>query len=67
MSFLAHVAVLGLLVLDLAVGGPVVGKLAGHWGVIGFEFLLILGYALFVLQVAPWRRPRGGGGDGQSE
>ena len=64
MSFLAHLAVLGLLVLDLAAGGPVVDKVAGRWGLIGFEFLLILGYALFVLNLAPWRRP-GGGSDGQ--
>ena len=56
MSMIGHVAVLGLLILDLAVGGPVVDKLGGRWGLIGFEFLLILGYVLFVLQLLPWRR-----------
>ena len=66
MSILAHVVVLGLLVLDLAVGGPVVDKLAGRWVLMGFEFVLILGYALFVLNLAPWRRPRGDGDGGNS-
>ena len=62
MSLVAHVGTLALLILDLAVGGPVVGRLAGRWGLIGFEFLLILGYLLLVLQLAPWRGTGGGGG-----
>jgi hypothetical protein len=59
MSLIGHLGTLALLVIDLAVGGPVVSRLAGRWGLIGFEFVLILGYMLLVLQFAPWRRPGG--------
>jgi hypothetical protein len=59
MSLISHLGVLALLVLDLAVGAPIVDKLAGRWALIGFEFLLILGYVLCVLQWQPWRRPGG--------
>ena len=60
MSLVAHLGTLALLIVDLAVGGPVVGRLAGRWGLAGFEFALILGYLLLVLQLVPWRRPGGG-------
>ncbi len=56
MSIIAHAAVFGLLVLDLLFGGPLMDRLGGRWASVGFEFLLILGYVLFVLQLAPWRR-----------
>ena len=62
MSLFAHLATLALVILDLAVGGPVVHHLAGRWGLIGFEFLLILGYMLLVLQLVPWRGTGGGSG-----
>jgi hypothetical protein len=65
MSLIAHLGTLALLIVDLAVGGPLISRLAGRWGLIGFEFLLILGYMLLVLQLLPWRRPGGGGGAGQ--
>lgn len=60
MSFFGHLAILGLLVLDLALGAPIVDRVAGRWALIGFEFFLILGYVLFVLQLQPWRRPDSG-------
>jgi hypothetical protein len=56
MSIFFHAAVLGLLVLDLLFGGQLVGRVGGRWAVVGFEFALILGYVLFVLQLQPWRR-----------
>jgi hypothetical protein len=56
MSIFSHVAVLGLLVLDLLFGGQMIERFGGRFAVIGFEFVLILGYALFVLQLLPWRR-----------
>ncbi len=62
MSLVAHLGTLGLLVLDLALGGPVVQHLIGRWGLIGFEFVLILGYMLLVLQFVPWRDSGRGGG-----
>ncbi len=64
MSLISHLVVLGLLIIDLAVGGPLIDQLAGRWGLIGFEFLLILGYMLLVLGIVPWRRS-GGGSDEQ--
>jgi hypothetical protein len=64
MSFGTHLAVLGLLILDLALGAPLAGHIAGRWAVAGTEFALILGYVLFVLQWLPWRRPDSGN-DGQ--
>jgi hypothetical protein len=60
MSLIAHLGTLAVLIVDLAVGGPLISHLAGRWGLIGFEFLLILGYMLLVLQLLPWRRPGGG-------
>jgi hypothetical protein len=56
MSLFTHLGVLALLLLDLVFGGPVVGRFGGRWAVIGFEFVLILGYVLLVLQWQPWRR-----------
>ena len=56
MSFATHLAVLGLLIIDLAIGAPLAGQLAGRWAILGSEFFLILGYVLFVLQWQPWRR-----------
>ena len=55
MSIFSHVAVLGLLALDLLFGGQMIERFGGRFAVIGFEFVLILGYTLFVLQLLPWR------------
>ena len=63
MSLITHLFVFGLLVVDLIFGGEVVERFGGRWATMGFEFVLILGYALFVLQLAPWRRG-GGAGEG---
>ncbi len=60
MSLISHLAVLGLVVIDLVVGSPVVGHLAGRWAAIGFEFAILVGYVLLILQWLPWRRPDGG-------
>lgn len=62
MSLIAHLGTLGLLILDLALGGPLISRLAGRWALVGFEFLLILGYMLLVLQFVPWRDAGRGGG-----
>ena len=62
MSLIAHLGTLAVLIVDLAVGGPVVSHLAGRWGLIGFEFVLILGYMLLVLQFVPRRDAGRGGG-----
>jgi hypothetical protein len=49
-SLIAHVLVLALLGIDLFFGGSLVEEFGGRWAMLGFEFLLILGYAFFVLQ-----------------
>lgn len=59
MSLISHLIVLGLVGIDLFFGGELVGRFGGRWATIGFEFALILGYLLIVLQLLPWRR--GGG------
>lgn len=56
MSIFSHAAVLVLLVLDLLFGGQMIERFGGRYAVIGFEFVLILGYVLLVLQLLPWRR-----------
>lgn len=56
MSLSMHLAVLGLLIIDLALGAPMAGHLAGRWAIVAAEFFLILGYVLLVLQWQPWRR-----------
>jgi hypothetical protein len=61
MSFAAHLAVLGVLIIDLALAAPMIGDVAGSWAILAVEFFLILGYVLCVLQWQPWRRPRGEG------
>ena len=61
MSFSMHLAVLGVLIIDLALGAPMAGQLAGRWAIIATEFILILGYVLLVLQWLPWRKPDSGG------
>lgn len=61
LSLGTHLAALGALVLNLWLAGDVVEAIAGHYVRGGFEMLLILGYAVFVLGVrvplAFWRRP----------
>jgi hypothetical protein len=58
MSPAAHAIVFGLLIVDLLVGAYAIELFWGHWPAIGFEFAIILGYVLFVLQWLPWRRPQ---------
>lgn len=62
MSFSMHLAILGVLIIDLALGAPMVGDLAGRWAIVAAEFFLIVGYVLLVLQWLPWRR-QGSDGD----
>ena len=60
MSLIAHLAVLALLILDLLIGAPVVAGFGGRFAAMAFEFGIILGYVLFVLQWAvPWGRREG--------
>jgi hypothetical protein len=54
MTLFAHLAVLGLVVLDLVVGAPVAGRFGGRWAAVGFEFAIVLGYIVLVLP--SWRR-----------
>jgi hypothetical protein len=56
MSLVTHVAVLGVVVLDLIFGASLVQHFAGSWAAVGFEFIIILGYVLLVLQLTPWRK-----------
>ena len=64
MSFGAHLAVFGLLILDLVLGSSAIDRLWSHWGAVGFEFAIILGYVLLVLQWWPWKRPDDAGPGG---
>jgi hypothetical protein len=60
MSLITHVAVLGLLIVDLLVGSVVIGGFLNRGAATGFEFVLILGYIAFVLQWGvPWGRREG--------
>ena len=55
MSLTMHLVVLVLLVIDLLVGGWAVGELGGYYANRAFEFVMILGYIIFVLQWGvPW-------------
>ncbi len=61
MSLITHLAVFSLLVLDLIFGASLAERFGGRFAMLGFEFLLILGYVLFVLQWGvPWSRREGG-------
>jgi nitrate/nitrite transporter NarK len=55
MSILTHAGILALLVVDLIFGGSLVDRFGGRWATSAFEFALILGYILLVLQLMPWR------------
>ena len=62
MSLITHVLVLAVLIVDLIFVSTVIDRFWGHWATIALEFLLILGYAIFVLRLGgPWG-DRGGGG-----
>ena len=55
MSLTMHVAVLGLVILDLLLGGSAVKEYGGQLALTAFEFVTILGYIIFVLQWGvPW-------------
>ncbi len=56
MSLAAHAGILLLVIVDLAFGGPLVHNWLGRPGLLAFEFALLLGYALFVLGLNPFRR-----------
>ena len=60
MSLAAHVGVLGLLLVDLSIGGQAISRSLGRLPTLAFEFAIILGYVLCVLQWLPWRRDEGG-------
>lgn len=51
LTLVRHVLLLTALVVNLWIGGDLVEELAGHVVRSGFELLLILGYAWFVLGV----------------
>lgn len=56
-SMLLHIAVFAVLIVDLIFGSSLVHQFAGRWASFGFEFVLILGYIIFVLQWGvPWGR-----------
>jgi hypothetical protein len=57
MSPAAHIGVLALVVLDLALGGALVHRWAGRPALIAFEFAVLLGYAVLVLGFYPFRKP----------
>ncbi len=60
MSLITHVAVLCLLIVDLLVGSVVIGAFWNGWAATAFEFALILGYIIFVVQFGvPWGRREG--------
>ena len=55
MSLTTHVLVLGLVILDLLLGGAAVEKYGGSLALTAFEFVTILGYIIFILQWGvPW-------------
>ena len=62
MSLVTHLAVLGLLIVDLVFVSTVVDRFWGRWAATSLEFLLILGYALVVLRLGfGWGRRDGNG------
>ena len=55
MSLTTHVAVLAVVIIDLIFGAPAVGRFGGGYAATAFEFVIILGYVIFVLQWGvPW-------------
>ena len=61
MSLFTHLAILAILVVDLVLGATVIERFLGRGPAIGFEFVIILGYLLFILQWGPpWGRRKGG-------
>jgi hypothetical protein len=60
MSLSSHLLVLGLLVLDLFLGGELAADVGGRWAMLGFEFMLILGYVMFILQFGSFFQDLGG-------
>jgi len=62
LSWWMHLAAFAALVVNLWIAGDFVEALLGHVARSGFELLLILGYAMFVLGIrvplAFWRRPQ---------
>lgn len=62
LSLWTHLAAVVALVINLWIAGDFVEAWLGHGARSGFELLLILGYAVFVLGIrvplAFWRRPQ---------
>ena len=57
MSLFTHLVVLFILLVDLIFGAAMIERVGGPYAMRGFEFLLILGYIIFVLQWGvPWGR-----------
>ena len=72
MSLTMHLVVLAVLILDLLLGGQAMRAIGGRFAATAFEFAVILGYVIFVLQWGvPWgqRGQDDGGRDkgGQSD
>ena len=60
MSLITHVVVLCVLIVDLLVGSVLIDRFWNRWAATGFEFVLILGYIIFVVQWGvPWGRREG--------
>ncbi len=67
MSLTTHLAVFAVLILDLLLGGQAIRAVGGRFAATAFEFAVILGYVIFVLQWGvPWGR-RGQDDGGQSD
>ncbi len=55
MSLTTHLAVFAILIIDLIFGSAAVDRFGGRYAATAFEFIIILGYVLFVLQWGvPW-------------
>lgn len=55
MSLTTHLAVLAIVIIDLIFGAAFVGRFGGGYAATAFEFIIILGYIIFVLQWSvPW-------------
>ena len=55
MSLTTHLAVFAVLIIALIFGAAAVDRFGGRYAATAFEFTLILGYVLFVLQWGvPW-------------
>ncbi len=62
MSLTTHLAVFAILIIDLIFGSAAVDRFGGRYAATAFEFIIILGYVLFVLQWGvPWNKRKDDG------